>query len=115
MTDLANLAEKYVLPPALKSYIDSGVLELISEDEANQTLDFTIRAYRFENRHGDITTVDVYWTHPGHHAAWCRTHGVDPKEEPNFEVIEDTTDLGEDYLDINTIDELIEWLSAVRA
>jgi hypothetical protein len=44
MTELANLAEEYRIPPELMEYIDSGVLERISEDEAKKTLDFTIPA-----------------------------------------------------------------------
>jgi hypothetical protein len=112
---MAILAEKYAMPQELLTFVESGFLEVVSEDEAKRTVEFHIPAKRSTDRQGRITSYSVVWIHPNYNADFCHFYNKTPGDLPNFYAEQDTTDVGSDQIDgLDTVDDLVEWLRRFR-
>ena len=107
-----NIFDNYKLPPELRPFVDGGLLELVAEDEAKKTVEFHMPRLRRSDGEGRVTTYSLTWIHPDYNAQFCHYYTETPGDSPNFYVTEDTTDVGDELLDIGSIDELVEWLKA---
>lgn len=105
-----KLDEGFGIPTALQYFITRGTLAVVSVDDATKTVEFHIPSLRSTDTHGRITTVSLTWIHPAHNADYCHYYNTVPGDLPNFYVTADTTDLGNESIDIATLDDLLAWL-----
>ncbi len=54
---MTSLEEAYKLPPELVAFVESGFLELLSEDKEKKTVEFFIPSRRSTDEHGHIASV----------------------------------------------------------
>jgi hypothetical protein len=101
---MADLATKYAIPPEVMEFVADGFLEVLREDEAEKAIEFHIPSPRREDGAGRATSYSLTWTHPA----------VAGGAEPNFEVMSDCEDVGGEYIDLSTLDDLIAWLEHSR-
>lgn len=102
----------YGIPPELMEFVYSGLLEVLVENEPEKTIEFHIPSLRTEDFEGRITTYSLCWIHPEYNARFCHFSEKTPGDLPNFYVVEDTTDLGEETVGgLGTVGDLVEWLS----
>jgi hypothetical protein len=109
---LTTLDERFGIPAALQVFIDQGTLEILSADDATKTIEFHIPSLRSTDLQGRITTVSLTWIHPAHNAEHCHYYKAVPGDLPNFYVTVDTTDVGDESIDIASVDDLIAWLES---
>jgi hypothetical protein len=114
MISTSDLRSKYGLPKELTDAVDRGTLDVISENEAEKTVEFAIPDLRSEDEEGRITTFSVVWIHPDHNAEFCHYFDDHPGDLPNFYVSREITDVGDDLLEIDTVDELLAWLESQK-
>ena len=107
---MGSLDTRFGVPPALQAFIDRQTLEIVSADDATKTIEFHLPSLRSTDSQNRITTVSVTWIHPDYNAQYCHYYDQVPGDLPNFYVTVDTTDLGDESLEINSLDELIAWL-----
>jgi hypothetical protein len=112
---MTALSQKYDIPPELDAYIASGFLELLAEHEAEKTVEFHVPALRRTDSDGRITSYALTWIHPAFNAQFCQYYDHAPGDLPNFHVTEDTTDLGDELLDLGSLGELTAWLEEQAA
>ena len=56
------------------------------------------------------TTFTLIWIHPDFNDQFCHYYTEKPGDLVNFYLFEDTTDVGDDWLDVDTLDDLLAWL-----
>lgn len=111
MNTVTDLAAKYKIPAEVMAFVNDGFLEIVSENEAEKTVEFHIPSQRRTDTEGRITSWSIVWIHPDFNAQFCRYYDKEPGDLPNFHVVEDTTDIGDELVDgLNTVAELVEWL-----
>lgn len=113
---MTQLTEAYKLPPELVTLVESGFLELLSEDAENKTVEFYIPSRRASDNHGRIASVfNLIWIHPDHNAEFCHYYDTTPGDLASFYVSRSTPDHGDRVVpDLNTLDDLIAWLEDLR-
>ena len=108
--EMADLVTDFAIPPEVQNLLDSGFLSLLSRDDATKTVEFSIPSLRSEDSEGRITTFTLTWIHPDFNAQYCHYYSEKPGDGPNFHIMKDTTDVGDELLDIATVSDLIAWL-----
>lgn len=112
---MGDLAAKYKIPAEVAAFVRDGFLEVVSEDEAQKTVEFHIPSKRRTDDEGRITSWSVVWIHPDFNAEFCRYYDEEPGDLPNFHVVEDTTDVGDELVDgLSTVADLVGWLEEFR-
>ena len=109
-SEMPNLAVDYKIPADLQAFIDSGFLEFLSENEAEKTLTFYIPSMEYTDEHGHDIGFTLIWIHPDFNAQFCHFYLETPGDLANFYVFKETSDSGDEQLDIETLDDLICWL-----
>jgi hypothetical protein len=109
---MPTLAERYAIPTEIMEFVSSGFLVLLSERAGE--VEFHIPSRRHSDRHGEIVTYSVRWTHPANHTELCHNSGENLDELPCFEAEEDDGDHGPAAADIETLDDLIDWLTKLQ-
>jgi hypothetical protein len=112
---MTDIAAKYKIPDEVMAFVNSGLLVLLAEDEAEKTVEFHIPSKRWTDDAGRTTTYSLNWTHPDFNAEFCRYYERTPGDLPNFEVEIDTDDVGSDSVDgLESVDDLVmlpDWLA----
>ena len=103
-----ELAETRLM--AVMAFVNEGFLVFLAEDEATKTVEFDIPSKRQTDDEERITTYSVTWTHPDFNAEFGRYYDEDSGNNPNFYVEIDTTDVGSDLVDLESVEELVGWL-----
>ena len=98
----------------MAAFREDGTLHVLSEDEPKRTVQFHIPAKRHTDLEGRITTYTLTWIHPDFNEQFCHYYAERPGDSPNFYVTEDTTELGQNDIDLETVDDLLAWLGALR-
>ena len=111
---MIDLAVKYEIPPEVMVFVNEGFLEVVSEDEATKTVEFHIPSKRQTDDEGRITTYSVTWTHPDFNAEFGHYYDENSDDNPNFYAEIDTTDVGSDLVDMESVDDLVGWLEGLR-
>lgn len=111
---MADIASEYGIPENVMRFVRDGFLEVLSENPDEKTVEFHIPAARRTDTEGRITTCSVVWIHPAFNAQFCHYYEQTPGDLPNFYVREDTTDVGDEDLEIHSVDELEAWLENVH-
>lgn len=106
----ATLAHDYKLPPELQERLARGTLAIVRENWAEKTVEFHVPSLRLEDRKGRITAYSVIWIHPDFNTQFCHYCRDQPGDLANFYVIKETSDLGNEPLEIDTVDGLVAWL-----
>jgi hypothetical protein len=57
-----------------------------------------------------VTAYSLVWIHPSFNREFCWFYDATPGDLPNFYLTRGVSDLGEEPIDIESIDELIYWL-----
>jgi hypothetical protein len=107
---MSTIAAKYKIPPELDQFIDTGFLALLSETEAEKTIKFDIPSVAWTDDRDRDTTFTLVWIHPDFNEQFCHYYDSKPGDLANFYVFKETTDLGDDWLELSTLDDLIAWL-----
>lgn len=107
---MSALAAKYKIPPELDQFIDAGFLAMLSEDEAEKTVKFDIPSIAWTDDQDRDTTFTLVWIDPDFNEQFCHYYDEKPGDLANFYVFRETTDLGDDWLDLSTLDDLLVWL-----
>jgi hypothetical protein len=107
---MSAIAEKYGIPKCLDVFIDRGFVVLSHEDFAEKTVYFHVPSRSTVDQQDRETSYSVMWIHPDFNEQFFQTYFEKPGDAPNFEVVVDTEHVGPEYLDIQTIDELVCWL-----
>ncbi len=110
---MTDLAVKYKIPADVMAFVHDGFLEVASEDEATKTVEFHIPSKRQTDDEGRITTYSVVWTHPDFNAEFGHYYDENSDDNPNFYAEIDTTDVGSDLVDVESVDDLVEWLAGL--
>jgi hypothetical protein len=95
-------------------FIDDGFLQVLHENPAEKTVEFHIPSKRYSDVEGRITTYSLTWIHPDFNEQFCHFYYEQPGDSPNFYVTEDTTDVGDEQVDLETVDDLVAWLETLR-
>jgi len=107
---MTDLAAQYKVPPELQRFIDSGFVELLSEKPEEKTIEFHIPSLLYTDENDRSTSFSIIWIHPDFNEQFCHYYDEKPGDLANFYVMKQTDDLGDDWLDIETFDDLIDWL-----
>ncbi|MBS0261506.1 MAG: hypothetical protein JSS02_06070, partial [Planctomycetes bacterium] len=108
---MSDFATKYDIPTELDQYIDSGFLELLSESEAEKTLTFAIPSLEWVDERDRDVMFTLVWIHPEFNAEFCHYFEETPGDLANFYLFKETTDSGDECLDLETLDDLLVWLN----
>ena len=111
---MIDLALKYKIPTEIMEFVNEGFLVLLAEDEATKTVEFDSPSQRQTDDEGRITTYSVTWIHPDFNAEFGRYYDEKSSDNPNFYAEIDTTDVGSDLVDLESVDDLGGWLDAMR-
>jgi len=112
MDDIAN---KYKLPLSLMAFVDDGFLEVLSEKEAEKTIEFRIPSKRVFHTRDHIMAYSVIWIHPDFNDQFCHFYEETPGDLPNFYVARTYSDDADDPVtDLETVDDLVDWLESLR-
>jgi hypothetical protein len=112
---MSQLAAKYALPRELDNFIDEGFLRVLVENEAERTVRFHIPSKGVIDTRDRLTSYEVFWIHPEFNAELCHYYLDQPGDLPNFWALEDTTDVGDTFIDdLETVDDLVAWLEAMQ-
>jgi hypothetical protein len=115
MNTTTDLPAKYEIPDEVMAFVRDGFLEVVSEDEAKKTVEFHAPSKRRTDDEGRITSWSVVWIHPDHNAEFCHYYDEKPGDLPNFYVLQDTTDVGDELVDgIDSVDDLVGWLEGLE-
>jgi len=112
---MTDIAQRYAIPAELTAFIDSGFIQLLAENEAEKTVRFDIPALAWTDDQDRDTTFTLLWIHPEFNAQFCHYYDEKPGDLANFYVFKETTDLGDEWLDINDLDGLLDWLGERQA
>jgi hypothetical protein len=80
-----------------------------------KTVEFHIPALRRTDEQGRITTFDLTWIHPDFNAQFCHYYDQSPGDLPNFYLKKDTTDIGDDDINLEDLDDLLCWLEETKS
>jgi hypothetical protein len=108
--EMQNIALKYTIPPELFRFITGGLLKLLSEDEAEKTVKFDIPTLAWTDDEDRHVTFTLVWIHPDFNEEFCHYFDQRPGDLPNFYLFKETSGLGDDWLEIDTLDDLVVWL-----
>ena len=111
MTDLATTCG---IPDELMAFVNDGFLAILDYDPANRYVEFHVPSLCSTDRRGRITTFSVCWRHPDFAGPLGMFDYRPGDGQPNFYVLEDTTDLGDELVDVETAEDLIAWLAELR-
>ena len=111
---MTDLSVKYKIPAEVMAFVNEGFLVFLAEDEAKKTVEFQIPSKRQTDDEGRITTYSVTWTHPDFNAEFGHYYDENSDDNPNFYAEIDTTDVGSDLVDMESVDDLVGWLEGLR-
>lgn len=112
---MTDIADKYKIPAEVMEFVRDGFLEVVAEDEAENTVEFHIPSKRWTDPAGNITSYSVTWIHPDFNTEFCHYYDEKPGDLPNFYAMKDTTDIGDELVDgLDTVDDLVGWLEELR-
>lgn len=107
---MTNLVVDYKIPAELQLFIDSGFLELSSERESEKTAFFVIPSMGWTEENGNEVIFTLTWIHPDFNAQFCHYYETVPGDLPNFYLYKQTSDYGDEQIDIEDLDDLTCWL-----
>src|SRR5579863_3509915 len=108
--EMSAFAAKYKIPTELDQFIDNGFLEFLSENEDEKTITFDIPAISWKDDSDRDRTFTLIWIHPDFNDRFCHYYNEKPGDLANFYIVKETTDLGDEWLDLYAIDDLLGWL-----
>lgn len=111
---MSTLVTRFAIPSEVQAFIDDGFLAPLSENDAEKTVEFHIPSLQFTDERGRTTDFTLVWIHPDHNAQFCHYYHQTPGDLVNFYIRRDTTDLGDEILDIDSLDDLVYWLEEKR-
>lgn len=109
-SEMPDLAVDYKIPAELTDFIDDGFLEFLSENEAEKTVKFYIPSLAWTDELGHEISFTFVWIHPDFNAQFCHYYLETPGDLVNFYVFKETSDMGDECLDIESLDDLVCWL-----
>jgi hypothetical protein len=101
-----TLALRFGLPDELAALIDTGVLEITGQHDAEKTLHLVVPSLWQKDRKGRIKIVSITWIHPDCNAQFCHYYHLAPGDLPNFYVNEENSEGPDEPIDVNDVDEL---------
>lgn len=107
---MSAYAAKYKIPPELDRFIDDGFVAFLGEDEAKKTVEFHIPSLTWTDDEERDTWFHLVWIHPDFNDQFCHYYDKKPGDLANFYLFEETDDVGDEWLDAENLDELIDWL-----
>jgi hypothetical protein len=107
---MPDLAVDYKIPAELTTFIDDGFLEFLSENAAEKTIKFNIPLIAWIDEHGHDIMFTLVWIHPDFNAQFCHYFLETPGDLANFYVFKETSGMGDEQLDIESLDDLLCWL-----
>lgn len=106
---------KYDMPAQLKVFVEEGFLELLSEKDAEKTLEFHIPSKRLVHTRDHIQAYSVIWIHPKFNTKFCHYYIDHPGDLPNFYVVRSFSDDADERIpDLESVDDLIGWLNSLK-
>ena len=109
-SEMPDLAVDYKIPTELSAFIDSGFLKFLSENGAEKTIKFHIPSMSWTDALGHDVTFSLIWINPDFNAEFCHYYLETAGDLANFYVFKETSDLGDEQLDIKSLDDLLCWL-----
>jgi hypothetical protein len=107
-----ELQERYAIPPEIMAFVNDGFLEVLAEKPDEKTIEFHIPSRSYVDRHGNFTTFTVGWIHPDFNAEFCECYDEEPGDLPNFYVVEEVSDHGDEQIcGMDPYDDLESWLT----
>ncbi len=111
-----SIADSYKIPPEIMKYVDDGFLEVVAEHAAKKTVDLGIPSLWSSSAPDEYTSYTVVWIHPDYNAEFCHDYHEVPGDLPNFFVeIHSPNEPDRQVPDLNTVDDLVDWLEERRA
>jgi hypothetical protein len=108
---MAELAEKYMIPPEVAAFVANGFLQVVSEDAERATVEFDIPSLGYAESDGRYALYCLVWINPERNAEFCHSYLETPGDLPNFYVRIDTDHSRDDQVDdLESVDDLVDWL-----
>lgn len=112
---MADLAAEYKVPPELQRFVDSGFVQLLCEKPEEKTVEFHIPNLLYTDENDRSTSFSIIWIHPDFNEQFCHYYDEKPGDLTNFYVLKQTDEVGDDWLDIEDLDGLLDWLGERQA
>jgi hypothetical protein len=95
--------------------VEAGFLEVVSEDDDTKTVELDIPSLGTVTASDSFTSYTLIWIHPDHNAEFCHYYDREPGDLPNFFVQIHSPDRPDEQVDdLNTVDDLVDWLEGMR-
>ena len=108
---MQDLEKTYGVPAELKRFVDAGFLVVVLEKPEERTVTFAIPdlAHTVVNNAETHFTLD--WIHPDFNAQFCHYFREKPGDLANFYLTRACRERGDDLIDVESLEDLIAWLS----
>lgn len=102
------------MPDELRQFVDDGFLIVVLKKPEEKTVTFAIPSLSYRDENGIETDFTLDWIHPDFNAQFCHYYHEKPGDLANFYLKKESRDLGDDDIDIESLDDLIAWLDEKR-
>jgi len=110
---MADLKSDFGVPDEFLAFLDRGLLTIVSEDLAERTVTFDVPMLQSVDHLKRTTQYSVIWIHPDFNADFCHFYHDTPGDLPNFMVKQETEDVGDELIDLESLDDLLAWLEGL--
>jgi hypothetical protein len=115
MHAMTDLAAKYNIPDEIMAFVRGGFLEVAEETPDRATVEFRIPSLGSADSSDQYTLYNLVWIHPVRNAEFCHYYDEKPGDLPNFFVRIDTEHSRDEQVeDLETVDDLVYWLSEMQ-
>lgn len=112
---MSDIAEKYKIPAEVMEFVNEGFLEVAGETEDRAAVEFRIPSLGSQDSSDKYTLYNLVWIDPARNAEFCHYYDEKPGDLPNFFVRIDTDHSRDEQVeDLETVDDLVDWLSEMQ-
>lgn len=107
---MPDIVADYKIPTEVQHFVDSGFLEVSSENPAEKTVQFYIPSMEWKDEAGREIGFTLLWIHPDFNAQFCHFSEEVPGDLANFYLFKETVGDADEQIDVPTLDDLEAWL-----
>jgi hypothetical protein len=104
------LTDEYKVPHELSTFIDDGFLVPLTPTPEEKTIAFDIPSMGYQDEQDNDYSFTLVWIHPDFNKEFCHLYNEMPGDLPNFYVKKESRNTPEEYIDLDSLDDLIAWL-----
>lgn len=108
---MQELETKYGVPAELKRFVDAGFLVVAFERPEERIVTFGIPGLASTDANDVETYFTLDWIHPDFNGQFCHYFREKPGDLANFSLKRACRERGDDLIDVESLEDLIAWLS----